>query len=159
MRLLTVGLVVMFASATLVAQDPHAQMKHRGASAMGFDQDKTTHHFLLYDDGGAIDISVKDAADVKNRDAIRSHLPHIATMFGGGDFDVPMLVHDSKAIPGITTLAAKKAALTYTYTETQKGGRVDIVTKDADALAALHQFLAYQIAEHKTGDPTIPRKR
>ena len=159
MRLLSIGLVVMFASVSLAAQDPHAQMKHRGAAAMGFDQDKTAHHFLLYDDGGAIDISVNDAADVKNRDAIRSHLPHIATMFGGGDFDVPMLVHDSKAVPGTKTLAAKKAALTYTYKETPKGGRVDIVTKDAEALAALHEFLVYQIAEHKTGDPTTARKR
>lgn len=159
MRLLSVGVVVMFAAAALAAQDHHAQMKNRGAMAMGFDQDKTTHHFLLYDDGGAIDISVKDAADVKNRDAIRSHLPHIASMFAGGDFDVPMLVHDSKAVPGTKTLAAKKSALSYTYKETPKGGRVDIVTKDAEALTALHQFLAYQIAEHKTGDPTTPIKR
>ena len=80
-------------------------------------------------------------------------------MFGSGDFDVPMLVHDSTAVPGTKTLAAKKTALTYTYKETPKGGRVDIVTNDADALAALHQFLTYQIAEHKTGDPTTPRKR
>lgn len=159
MRLLSVGLVAVLSIAPLAAQDPHAQMKHRGETAMGFDQDKTAHHFLIYDDGGAIDISVNDAADIKNRDAIRSHLPHIATMFGSGDFDVPMLVHDSKAVPGTKTLAAKKTALTYTYKETPKGGRVDIVTNDADALAALHQFLAFQIAEHKTGDPTTPRKR
>ena len=74
MRLLSVGFVVMFASATLVAQDPHAQMKHRGAAAMGFDQDKTTHHFLLYDDGGAIDISVNDAGrrEESRRDSIAS---------------------------------------------------------------------------------------
>jgi hypothetical protein len=29
---------------------------------MGFDLDKTAHHFYLYEDGGAIDIAVKDAA-------------------------------------------------------------------------------------------------
>jgi len=159
MRVLSVALFSLFVIVPAAAQDPHAQMQHRGAAAMGFDQDKTTHHFLLYDDGGAIDIAVKDAADVKNRDAIRSHLPHIAKLFGNGDFDVPALVHDSKAVPGTKTLAAKKAALTYTYIETPKGGRVDVVTKDAEALAALHQFLVYQIAEHKTGDPTTPRKR
>jgi hypothetical protein len=39
------------------------------------------------------------------------------------------------------------------------GGRMDIVTKDGDALAALHEFLAYQIKEHQTGDPVIVTKR
>jgi hypothetical protein len=46
----------------------------------------------------AIDVSVNDPADTKNRDAIRSHLPHITMMFGSGDFDAPMLVHDSKTV-------------------------------------------------------------
>ena len=55
----------------------------------------TTHHFLLFKDGGAIDVSVKNASDAMNRDAIRSHLPHLASMFGTGTFDAPMLVHHS----------------------------------------------------------------
>jgi hypothetical protein len=33
------------------------------------------------------------------------------------------------------------------------------VTADADALAGVHAFLRYQIVEHKTGDPLVPRKR
>jgi hypothetical protein len=39
------------------------------------------------------------------------------------------------------------------------GGRVDIATSDPAALAAVHQFLKFQIAEHKTGDPTTVRTR
>jgi hypothetical protein len=66
---------------------------------MGFDQARTVHHFLLFKDGGAIEVSVIDSADMKNRDAIRSHLPHIAMMFGEGSFDAPMLVHGSKNVP------------------------------------------------------------
>lgn len=140
-------------------QDPHQAMNDRGATMMGFDQDKTAHHFYLFDDGGAIDIVVKDPADVKNRDGIRSHLPHIATMFGMGDFDVPMLVHDDKNVPGTTVLAKRKDFVTYRYAETPLGGRVDIVTKDKDALTALHEFLTYQIKEHSTGDSTVVTKR
>ena len=34
---------------------------------------------------------------------------------------------------------------------------MDIVTSDPAALAAVHQFLKFQIAEHKTGDPTTAR--
>jgi hypothetical protein len=137
----------------LVTQDhSHGSMNDRGAMVMGFDQDKTSHHFYLYDDGGAIDIAVKSASDTKDRDAIRSHLPHIATMFSRGDFNAPMLVHDSSAVPGTSVLAQLKESIRYGYAETASGGRVNIVTKDSAALAALHEFLRYQIREHQTGD-------
>jgi hypothetical protein len=159
-------LPILVASALLVVsvpiaagQDPHTQMNHRGAHAMGFDQDKTTHHFYLYDDGGAIDISVKDTKDTTNRDAIRSHLPHIATMFGEGNFDIPMFVHDSHAVPGTKALAEHKSHIQYSYVETPGGGLVNIVARDPEARAAIHEFLKFQITEHKTGDPTTVRKR
>jgi hypothetical protein len=141
------------------AQDPHSQMNQRGAMVMGFDQDKTTHHFYMYEDGGAIDVSVKDAADVKNRDAIRSHLPHIAMMFGDGNFDAPMMVHDSKNVPGTAAMTKLKDKIAYKYVETPKGGRVDITTTDKAALSAVHEFMKFQISDHKTGDPLTVRKR
>jgi hypothetical protein len=140
-------------------QDHHAT-GDRAAMAMGFDQEKTAHHFLLYADGGAIDVAVKDGTNTKDRDAIRSHLPHIATMFGSGAFDVPMLVHGTKDVPGTAVLSARKDTVTYRYRETPNGGRVDIITKDPDALQALHAFLRYQIQEHRTGDTgTVGRRK
>jgi hypothetical protein len=140
-------------------QDPGGSMPMRGAMVMGFDQDLTEHHFFLFADGGAIDVSVKDPADIKDRNAIRSHLPHIALMFGEGDFEAPMLVHDSKNVPGTRVMAARKDVIRYHYVETANGGRVNIVTSDADALAAVHAFLTFQIADHKTGDPLTVRQR
>lgn len=130
----------------------------RGAKVMGFDQEKTAHHFHLYTDGGAIDVGVRDAADAKNRDAIRAHLPHIAAMFGQGDFEAPMLVH-AKKVPGTEQMAALKDRITFTYVETPLGGRVDIVTRDRGALAAVHEFLRFQIADHATGDGTGVKTR
>jgi hypothetical protein len=140
-------------------QDPHQSSDQRAAMVMGFDQARTTHHFLLFNDGGAIEVSVKDAADTKNRDAIRSHLPHIAAMFGEGNFDATMLVHDSKNVPGTKAMTERKGAIRYQYVETAKGGRVNVVTSDPVALAAVHQFLKFQIADHKTGDPSTARTR
>jgi hypothetical protein len=134
-------------------------MNERGAAVMGFDQEKTVHHFYLHADGGAIDVAAKDASDAKNREAIRAHLPHIATMFGLGNFDAPMLVHGSAAVPGTAVLKARKDSVRYTYVETPAGGRVDILTADPAALSALHDFLRYQIAEHRTNDPTSITKR
>jgi hypothetical protein len=135
------------------------QSTGRAAMAMGFDQEKTAHHFVLYADGGAIEIAVKDASDTKDRDAIRSHLPHIAMMFGDGDFDVPMLVHDTKDVPGTAVLAARRETVSYRYGETPQGGRVEITTTDAEALRALHAFLRYQIHEHHTGDSGAVEQR
>lgn len=140
------------------AQDPHAQMHARGAQVMGFDQDKTAHHFLLYSDGGAIDVSVKDGSDKTNRDAIRAHLPHIAKLFADGNFDAPLAVH-ATTVPGTPAMAARKDRITWKYTETPNGGRVDISTTDAEALAAVHTFLRFQITDHKTGDSMEVTKR
>jgi hypothetical protein len=131
----------------------------RAAMVMGFDQQASTHHFRLYDDGGAIEVAANDPADSKNRDAIRSHLSHIAAMFSSGDFEAPMLVHDSTHVPGTAVMAERRDRIRYTYVDTTNGGRVEIVTTDPHALAAVHAFLAYQIAEHKTGDAITVSKR
>ncbi len=133
-------------------------MQHRGDMVMGFDQTKTTHHFSLYEDGGAIEVSVKDPKDTTNRDAIRAHLPHIAQMFGEGNFDAPMEVH-AQQVPGTAEMTKLKDKLAFTYVETPRGGRVDVVTQDKDALAAVHAFLTFQIQDHKTGDSTRVTKR
>jgi len=149
----------LLASSSSPEHDPHAATNHRGGMVMGFDQAKTTHHFYLYEDGGAIDVSANDDADVKDRDAIRAHLPHIAMMFGQGNFDAPMMVHGRKDVPGTAAMTALKDKIAYKYTETAKGGRVDITTTDETALGAVHKFLRFQIADHRTGDQTTVGKR
>ena len=140
-------------------QHPHHEaVAARGAAVMGFDQEKTVHRFVLYEDGGAIEVSVRDATDATNLAAIRSHLPHVAGMFGAGRFEAPMLVHATD-VPGTTEMAALKDRLTYTYVETPNGGRVVIATRDRDAVAAVHRFLRFQITDHRTGDSTAVTPR
>jgi hypothetical protein len=152
---------VILAGLTGRAQTPtqHStdQMNARGAHAMGFDQDKTTHHFLLFDDGGAIDVRVKTASDAQNLQAIRAHLPHIAKLFSEGDFSVPHFVHAGPA-SGSDQMTALKALIRYRYEESADGGQVRIRTTDPRALAAVHAFLRFQITEHKTGDSLDVRR-
>jgi len=150
--------IVALADVPAIAQDHEHSMDMRGA-VMGFDQTLTTHQFILFSDGGAIDVRVKDPSDTKDLIAIRSHLPHVAMMFGEGNFDAPMLVHDSKAVPGTRTMAERKATIRYRYVETPSGGRVDIITTDPRSLSAVHEFLRFQIADHHTADDTMVRKR
>jgi hypothetical protein len=162
MRLMSVLYVLGALVATpwsLTALQDHHGSSDRGAKVMGFDQHRTAHHFFLFTDGGAIDVSATDPTDTKNRDAIRSHLPHIVMMFGDGNFEAPMSVHASTNVPGTKTMAERKAAVRYQYVETANGGRVNIVTSDSQALAAVHAFLKFQIRDHKTGDSTTVRVR
>jgi hypothetical protein len=67
------------------AAQHQADVEKHGDEAMGFPHDKTTHHFRLYSDGGAIEVTVNDNKDSQNMQAIRSHLTHIVTMFSNGN--------------------------------------------------------------------------
>lgn len=129
-----------------------AAMNQRGEQGMGFSQTATTHHFLTKPDGGVIQVEVKNPADVADRDAIRQHLAHIAGAFGNGDFEIPMFVHDTLP-PGVTEMKRLRQKIRYSFEETPLGGRVVIATADQEAITAVHQFLEFQIKEHKTGDP------
>lgn len=135
-----------------VARSHQAEVESQGDQAMGFPHDKTTtHHFRMAADGGAIEVTVNDPGDKANTAAIRSHLRRIAMMFSNGDFSTPTFIHDGIP-PGATTMKLMKAAIHYQYEETPSGGRVRIETDDPIALAAIHDFLRFQIAEHQTGD-------
>ena len=127
-----------------------AELKKRGALAMGFDQDKTTHHFRATPAGGSIEVAVKAAADAVSRDQIRSHLKEIAAAFAKGDFAKPFQTH-AEVPPGVPAMQRLKAAIRYKYEETPDGGAVRITTADPDALKAVHEFLAYQGREHGHG--------
>jgi hypothetical protein len=137
--------------------DQHTATSHdemvqkNGDQAMGFPHGKTTHHFRILVDGGAIEVTANDPSDTANINAIRSHLSHIAPMFRDGDFSTPMQVHDSIP-PGTTTMKLLKDQIGYTYEEIAAGGRVRIASKDEIAVAAIHDFLRFQITEHHTGD-------
>jgi hypothetical protein len=128
-----------------------ADVEKNGDMAMGFPHDATTHHFRLLPDGGAIEVTVNDAKDTENLAMIRMHLKHITSMFSSGDFSIPMFVH-SEVPPGTTEMKDRRADISYTFEELPTGGRVRILTKNPDALNAVHDFLAFQIQDHQTGD-------
>ena len=129
----------------------HAVVESHGDQAMGFPHDKTTHHFRMATDGAAIEVTVNEPNDKVNLEAIRSHLSHVATMFGNGDFSTPMFVHDGVP-PGVTTMKLMKETIRYNYEETASGARVRLQSHDAIAVAAIHDFIRFQITEHQTGD-------
>lgn len=149
-------LAVLFA-ARIAAQDGHhGDVNMRGDHVMGFSHDKTTHHFELRKTGGEISVSANAEGDKESRDQIRAHLPHIAKMFAAGDFNAPMLIHGVDP-PGAAVMTRLKDEIRYTYEETERGGAVKIVSANPEAVEAIHQFLRFQIQDHKTGDSTEVR--
>jgi hypothetical protein len=132
-------------------------MKKRGVVAMGFDQDQATHHFRLYETGGAIEVVANDPADDTILGQVRTHLKEIASEFARGDFAKPFATHGEMP-PGVRTMKERATALAFRYEETPTGGRVRIITSDATAKDAVHEFLTYQIREHRTGDSLVPKE-
>ena len=134
----------------------HAMVEKHGDAGMGFSHEKTTHHFRLAGAGGAIEVTANDPADKAGIEAIQSHLGHIARMFADGDFSTPMFVHDAIP-PGVTTMKLLKDKIKFRYEPTGTGGRVLIEAADPIALAAIHDFLRFQITDHQTGDSLDPQ--
>ncbi|MCA1614043.1 MAG: hypothetical protein LC800_07805 [Acidobacteria bacterium] len=137
----------------------HAEgVNKRGDRVMGFDHRQTTHRFLLHPDGGAIEVAANDRNDKESREQIRKHLGHIARMFARGDFAAPMLIHD-QVPPGVAVMERLGSEIEYVYEKTERGARVRVKTVNAEALAAVHEFLRFQIKDHQTGDPTEVKPR
>ena len=154
-------LVILADVATAQENPPPAQDKRsedvvkRGEHVMGFSHEATTHHFRLFRDGGEIVVAAKDPKDKASIEQIREHLAHIAKMFSSGNFNAPMLIHDTNP-PGIATMTRRKDQIRYEFSETERGARIQLVTAGPETTDAVHAFLLFQIVDHQTGDaPTI----
>jgi hypothetical protein len=126
-----------------------ASLQERGRTAMGVDQYTSTHRFDDLPDGGRIELR-QDKPGTAGVRAIRAHLAGVARAFAGGDFSTPGMVH-AHEVPGTRTMAAKHELIEYQFRRLVGGGEVRIVTRDPEALAAVHAFLAFQRREHRAG--------
>lgn len=134
---------------------PHADsafhaLQARGKTAMGVDQYTSAHQFESLSDGGRIELQrqVDDSAGVTQ---IRRHLREIVVAFKSGDFRLPTMVHDMN-VPGTDVMAARRDAIRYEFHELPRGGEVRILTRDPEAVRAIHEFLAFQRMDHRTGE-------
>ena len=84
--LIPVALTAQRSPAPAASPSHHEAVTSRGDDAMGFSHETTTHHFRLYNTGGAIEVSANDPKDFATRDEIRMHLSHIVNRFAAGDF-------------------------------------------------------------------------
>jgi plasmid stabilization system protein ParE len=156
-----VAVLALAAGATSArAQAPDsafASLQARGADprAMGVDQYTSVHRFDALPDGGRIELR-RRADDRAGVARIRTHLREIAAAFARGDFRTPAFVH-MRPVPGAAVMAARRAAITYAVRDLPRGGEVRITTRDPEALAAVHAFVAFQRQDHRAGGAGAPR--
>lgn len=150
-----VAFAAVLSLCALAQQTPdqhHEGVVQRGDHVMGFSHEKTIHHFRLTPDGGTIEALATNPSDAGSRDQIRTHLEHIAQMFHTGNFNAPMLIHNQTP-PGVPTMKKLRKDIRYNVQDVPNGARVKVSSRNPQAIAAIHDFLKFQIQDHQTGDP------
>lgn len=165
MKIMAASILAMSLAAGLSGQntsesDHDAGVVQRGEShaGMGFSQTTTKHQFILTNNGGIIQVTANDPKDTEQIKAIQTHLAHIAAMFSEGNFAIPHFVHDQTP-PGVAAMKELKGTIHYSPEPLSNGGRVKIETSLPEGIAAVHDFLKFQIKDHQTGDPVEVQNR
>lgn len=123
-------------------------VQQRGAQVMGVDQYTSQHTFASLGDGGTITLVRQDVADTAAVSQIRQHMREIAAQFARGDFNAPFIVH-AQHVPGTTVMAARREQIQYLVRDVPGGAELRLLTTDAAAIAAIHEFLAFQRMDHR----------
>ena len=117
---------------------------------MGVNQYTSQHVFEPLPTGGRIVLQRKEA-DSAGDVVIREHMQTIAKAFAAGDFALPGFVHAMSDVPGTQQMRALRSDITYSARNLPRGGEVVIETKNPQAVAAVHEFLAFQRSDHRAG--------
>ena len=94
-------------------------------------------------------IDLYDQGDFNGAIKKLSGSAEIAADFARGNFEKPLATH-AEIPPGVATMKQLAGRIRYSFKSTPRGGLVRILTDDAAARRAVHEFLRYQITEHAT---------
>ncbi len=149
--ILLASLLAGCAPASRPADDARfAAVQTRGAAVMGVDQYTSTHVFDDLPDGGRLTFTRNDATDSAGAAIILAHLRSVADSFAQGVFVDPATVH-GMTVPGTETMARKREVIEYGVSARPGGGELRIRSSDAEAVEAIHAFLAFQRMDHRAG--------
>ncbi len=116
---------------------------------MGVNQYTSTHIFEPLADGGRIELQ-RNASDTAGAAQIRRHMRTIAAQFAAGNFRLPGFVHD-RDVPGTAVMALRRSSVRYTVDSLPWGAALRLRSQDPTAVAAIHEFLAFQRQDHHAG--------
>ena len=124
-----------------------AEVQARGHVAMGVDQYTSLHRFEPLADGGRTALQ-RESRDTAGVSQIRAHMQGIASAFGRGDFALPGFVH-AREVPGTREMRARGSLIRYSADTLPGGAVVRLTSTDSTAIAAIHEFLAFQRHDHR----------
>jgi hypothetical protein len=126
----------------------YAAVQARGKEVMGVDQYTSQHVFEDLPDGGRIVLERDDSTDATGIATIRTHIRQIAAQFSAGDFALPGMVH-AIVVPGTAVMTERSDRIRYTPLDRPRGAELRIQAVDSAAVAAVHEFLAFQRMDHR----------
>jgi Flp pilus assembly protein TadD len=130
-------------------------VQERGTAVMGVDQHASRHRFDSFSNGGVVVLEVENAGDTAAIGAIRNHMRGIASDFRAGHFDKPFQVH-ARNVPGTGVMAARSGHITYIASDLPRGAQLQILSRDPQAIRAIHDFLAFQRMDHSAAGHVHP---
>ncbi len=128
-----------------------AAQKNKGIPLLN--ESAVVRHYWLLKNGGVIEISPKDANDSATMDLIQKHCEALVGNLGDGDFDAT-LPPGVAPPPSVAQLRKLRNQINFQAAPTDTGWSVRMLTIDPAATQAIQDFLRFQIAQRKTGDPT-----
>ena len=145
-------LVIVFLGYQFMTKDNalqarQAEIHEKGILVMPFDLDKTTHHFKQTEDGGVMEIRVKNPDDEEQINLIRQHLKKELDLFASGDFQDPSSLHGAD-MPGLATLGSSADKFSVEYSDLPDGAQLTYISDDQDVVAAFHQWFMAQMTDH-----------
>jgi hypothetical protein len=138
------GLMVNVTSTDLAMMK---DMIERGNMAMGFNQSKIMHHFIATPTGGEIMIVALNSTDNNTIRQVRNHIMDIQKDFSEGNFTKPFFIH-AQEVPGTKLMTERKDLITYDIMQINNGSILLLTTDDQQLISAIHQFIAFQSAQH-----------
>jgi hypothetical protein len=75
-------------------------------------------------------------------------MQRIAGAFRRGDFTLPGFVH-AREVPGTAEMRARSSLIRYTADTIAGGAVLRLSSADSTAIAAIHEFLAFQRHDHR----------
>ena len=122
-------------------------MTERGDIAMGFDQNKIVHKFVVTPFGGSIIITALNSSDKQTIDQIKNHILDIQKEFSQGNFTKPFFIHEQE-VPGTKVMSEKKDLIKYHISEIKNGSSLNLSANDKGLIDAIGQFMEFQALGH-----------
>ena len=81
--------------------------------------------------------------------ALQKHAAEVTELVREGMAAMHRAMTQTDTVPGASVMAEKRTVIPYTFRALPRGGELRITSKDPQAIAAIHEFLAFQRKEHR----------